>query len=133
MIGPPGSGKRMLRKRLPTILPPLTIAESLETTGIYSSAGKLLPEESLLAKRPVRSPHHSAGGPALVGGASIPQAGEMSLAHHGVLFLDEFPEFPRSILEAIRQPLWPRERRGSSCLFSASGRRPGCSCSTSSL
>ncbi|MBN1343019.1 MAG: YifB family Mg chelatase-like AAA ATPase [Phycisphaerae bacterium] len=105
MIGPPGSGKTMLCKRLPTILPPLTVAESLETTRIYSSTGKLRPGQPLLAKRPVRSPHHSASGPALVGGGTIPQAGEISLAHHGVLFLDEFPEFPRSILETLRQPL----------------------------
>jgi len=105
MIGPPGSGKTMLCKRLPTILPPLTRAESLETTQIYSSAGMLSPGQSLMARRPVRSPHHSASGPALVGGGSVPQAGEVSLSHHGVLFLDELPEFPRSILESLRQPL----------------------------
>ncbi|MEP0841546.1 MAG: YifB family Mg chelatase-like AAA ATPase [Phycisphaerae bacterium] len=105
LIGPPGTGKTMLAKRLPTILPPLTLAESLETTRIYSSAGKMPPGTALLARRPVRAPHHSASGPALVGGGSIPQAGEVSLAHHGLLFLDEFPEFQRSILETLRQPL----------------------------
>ena len=105
MIGPPGSGKTMLSKRLPTILPPLTLPESLETTRIYSAAGKLPPGQPLMARRPVRSPHHSASGPALVGGGTIPQAGEVSLAHHGLLFLDEFPEFPRAILETLRQPL----------------------------
>jgi len=105
MIGPPGTGKTMLCKRLPTILPPLTLTESLETTRIYSASGKLPPGQALLARRPVRSPHHSASGPALVGGGSIPQAGEVSLAHHGLLFLDEFPEFPRTILETLRQPL----------------------------
>lgn len=105
MIGPPGSGKTMLAKRLPTILPPLSPEESLETTRIYSSAGRLSPGASLLAVRPVRSPHHSASGAALIGGGAVPQAGEVSLAHHGVLFLDEFPEFPRSILETLRQPM----------------------------
>jgi magnesium chelatase family protein len=105
MIGPPGSGKTMLAKRLPTILPPLSPEESLETTRVYSSAGKLPPDLSLLAVRPVRSPHHSASAPALIGGGAMPQAGEVSLAHHGVLFLDEFPEFPRSILETLRQPM----------------------------
>ncbi len=105
MIGPPGTGKTMLAKRLPTILPPLSLPESLETTRIYSAAGKLPAGTSLLARRPVRCPHHSASGPALVGGGSIPQAGEVSLAHHGLLFLDEFPEFPRAILETLRQPL----------------------------
>ncbi len=105
LIGPPGTGKTMLSKRLPTILPPLSLAESLETTRIYSAAGKMPPGVALLARRPVRSPHHSASGPALVGGGSIPQAGEVSLAHHGLLFLDEFPEFPRTILETLRQPL----------------------------
>jgi len=105
MIGPPGTGKTMLAKRLPTILPPLTLAESLETTRIFSVAGKLPPGASLMATRPVRAPHHSASGPALVGGGSVPQPGEVSLAHHGMLFLDEFPEFPRAILETLRQPL----------------------------
>lgn len=105
MIGPPGAGKTMLSRRLPTILPPLTAAESLETTRIYSSAGLLRAGQSLLGTRPVRTPHHTASGPAMVGGGTIPQAGEVSLAHHGVLFLDEFPEFPRAILETLRQPL----------------------------
>jgi magnesium chelatase family protein len=105
LLGPPGTGKTMLSKRLPTILPPLSLVESLETTRIYSAAGKLPAGTPLLACRPVRSPHHSASGPALVGGGSIPQAGEVSLAHHGLLFLDEFPEFPRTILETLRQPL----------------------------
>lgn len=105
LIGPPGSGKTMLAKRIPTILPPLSLDESLETTRIHSVAGTLPPGIALLAKRPVRAPHHSASTPALVGGGSVPKAGEVSLAHHGVLFLDEFPEFARAALEALRQPL----------------------------
>jgi magnesium chelatase family protein len=105
LVGPPGSGKTMLAKRLPTILPPLTLEESLETTRIHSVSGELPPGVALLARRPVRSPHHSASTPALVGGGSTPQAGEVSLAHFGVLFLDEFPEFSRATLEALRQPL----------------------------
>lgn len=105
LVGPPGAGKTLMAKCLPTILPPLTLNESLETTRIWSSSGKLPPGASLMATRPVRSPHHSASAPALVGGGTIPQAGEVSFAHHGILFLDEFPEFQRSILETLRQPL----------------------------
>ncbi|GMU37911.1 MAG: YifB family Mg chelatase-like AAA ATPase [Phycisphaerae bacterium] len=105
LIGPPGSGKTMLAKRLPTILPALTLEESLETTRIHSVAGELKQASALLATRPVRAPHHSASMPALVGGGAVPKAGEVSLAHHGVLFLDEFPEFSRAALEALRQPL----------------------------
>ena len=105
LIGPPGAGKTMLAKRIPTILPPLTLEESLETTRIHSVSGTLAPGVALLATRPVRSPHHSASIPALVGGGTIPHAGEVSLAHYGVLFLDEFPEFSRGALEALRQPI----------------------------
>lgn len=105
LVGPPGSGKTLIAKCLPTILPPLTLNESLETTRIWSASGKLPAKTSLLAQRPVRTPHHSASAAALVGGGTIPQAGEVSLAHHGILFLDEFPEFQRTILETLRQPL----------------------------
>jgi magnesium chelatase family protein len=105
MIGPPGAGKTMLSQRLATILPALGLEESLETTRIYSSVGLLGKGKALMATRPVRMPHHTASGPALVGGGTNPRPGELSLAHFGVLFLDEFAEFPRHILEMIRQPL----------------------------
>jgi len=105
MIGPPGAGKTMMAQRLATVLPPLSLAESLETTCIYSSVGLLDKGTALLATRPMRMPHYSASAPALVGGGSSPRPGELSLAHFGILFLDEFAEFPRHVLEMIRQPL----------------------------
>ncbi|MBA9079327.1 YifB family Mg chelatase-like AAA ATPase [Rufibacter quisquiliarum] len=109
MIGPPGAGKTMLAKRLPSILPPLNLHEALETTKIHSVAGKLGPQASLLAQRPFRAPHHTISDVALVGGGGNPQPGEISLSHNGVLFLDELPEFKRTVLEVMRQPL--EERR----------------------
>jgi magnesium chelatase family protein len=105
MIGPPGTGKTMLAQRIPGILPPLSRAESLETTRIYSALGLLPDNVALMDERPVRTPHHSATAQALIGGGSIPRPGEVSLAHNGILFLDELPEFSRYVLEMLRQPL----------------------------
>ena len=109
MIGPPGAGKSMMAKRLPGILPPLSLAESLETTQIHSIAGKIGGNTSLISQRPFRSPHHTISQVALVGGGGNPQPGEISLAHNGVLFLDELPELSRTVLEVLRQPLEDRK------------------------
>jgi len=109
MIGPPGSGKTMLAKRLPSILPPMTLHEALETTKIHSVVGGVKEHTGLMANRPFRSPHHTISDVALVGGGAYPQPGEISLSHNGVLFLDELPEFKRSVLEVMRQPLEDRE------------------------
>ena len=108
LIGPPGAGKTMLAKRLPSILPPLNLHEALETTKIHSVSGKLGKGQSLISVRPFRSPHHTISDIALVGGGSFPQPGEISLAHNGVLFLDELPEFKRTVLEVLRQPIEER-------------------------
>ena len=124
MIGPPGSGKTMLARRLPGILPPLTLEEALETTRIHSVAGKIDNHIPLMTCRPFRSPHHTSSDIALVGGGPVPQPGEISLAHNGILFLDELPEFKRSVLEVLRQPLEDRvitiARARLSCNFPAS-------------
>ena len=108
LIGPPGAGKTMLAKRLPSILPPLNLQEALETTKIHSVAGKMSKNHPLISIRPFRSPHHTISDVALVGGGGIPQPGEISLAHNGILFLDELPEFKRTVLEVLRQPLEDR-------------------------
>ena len=109
LIGPPGSGKTMIAKRLPSILPPLTLTEALETTKIHSVAGRTKDHNGIMTQRPFRSPHHTISDVALVGGGAYPQPGEISLSHNGVLFLDELPEFKRSVLEVMRQPLEDRE------------------------
>lgn len=118
LIGPPGAGKTMLAKRMPTILPPLTIEESLETTKIHSVAGQLSAKDSLMTRRPFRAPHHTISDVALVGGGTSPQPGEISLSHNGVLFLDELPEFKRTVLEVMRQPLESRSITISRAKFS---------------
>lgn len=120
MIGPPGSGKTMLAKRLPSILPPLTLREALETTKIYSITGILGSDQSLMTARPFRSPHHTISDVALVGGGAYPKPGEISLAHNGVLFLDELPEFKKNVLEVMRQPLEERKVTISRARFTVS-------------
>ncbi|MCK4992658.1 MAG: YifB family Mg chelatase-like AAA ATPase [Bacteroidales bacterium] len=109
LIGPPGSGKSMMARRLPTIMPPMSLEESLQTTRIYSVSGRVSSESGLISTRPFRMPHHSSSNIAMIGGGSSPQPGEISLAHNGVLFLDELPEFKRAVLEVMRQPLEDRE------------------------
>lgn len=118
LIGPPGAGKTMLAKRLPSILPPMSLQEALETTKIHSVAGRLQEQSGLVARRPFRSPHHTISDVALVGGGNTPQPGEISLAHNGVLFLDELPEFKRAVLEVMRQPLEERKVNISRAKFS---------------
>ncbi len=120
MIGPPGAGKTMLAKRLPTILPPLSLSEALETTKIHSVAGNIAQNTSLMHTRPYRSPHHTISDVALVGGGAYPQPGEISLAHNGVLFMDELPEFKRQVLEVMRQPLEDRQITISRAKFTVS-------------
>jgi magnesium chelatase family protein len=118
LIGPPGSGKTMLAKRLPSILPPMTLHEALETTKIHSVVGRIKENSGLMSQRPFRAPHHTISDVALVGGGAYPQPGEISLSHNGVLFLDELPEFKRSVLEVMRQPLEDREVTISRAKFS---------------
>jgi len=108
MIGPAGTGKTMMAKALPGVLPPLSREESLEVTRIYSSVGQVPADQPLMLRRPVRMPHHTASGPAIIGGGTVPRPGDVSLAHRGVLFLDEMPEFHRAVLETLRQPVVER-------------------------